>query len=151
MMAVEIQRAYPEVEKRSYGPQDAAGRLREWSRARHFAGMNCWPPESPLYAVLRSPGRATNGALDGGMASMMDRMKGAEAQHMRSIETGKAIYAMPLDARAVVLAMYDVPKLERPRSVREAAAMCGMKKTAYEVAMARAVGWLSNELGLRAI
>lgn len=150
-MAVELERAYPEVEKRSHGPQTVVGRLREWSRARHYPALNCWPPESPMYAVLRSPGRATNTSQDGGLAAMMDRLTGAEAAHIRAVEAGRAIYSMPTDARAVVLAMYDVPKLERPRSVRDAAAMCGLKKTTYEVAMARALGWLSNEMGLPAI
>jgi hypothetical protein len=145
-MPLSIQRAYPEVEKRSQGPQSVVGRLREWSRARHYPSMNCWPPESPMYAVLKSPGRATNGSQDGGMASTMDRMGGAVAAYTRSKEVGAAVAILPSTLRIVVLTMYHVEKMESPRPERIVAEMLKVPKSQVQARLNRAYGWLAREL-----
>lgn len=145
-MAIEIQRSYPEVEKRSTGPQNVAGRLREWSRARHYPAMNCWPPESPMYAVLKSPGRATNSSQDGGMAATMDRMGGAVAAYIRAKETGMAIQLLPYSCREVVDAMFIVEKMESPRTLAVVALALKVPKSEVQRRLHIAYGWLSRDL-----
>lgn len=146
MMAVEIQRSYPEVEKRIDGPQTVHGRLREWSRARHYAAMNCWPPESPIYAVWKSPGRATDGAQDGGMASMADRMGNAIASHTRAVEVAIAVSALPHTCKEAVQAMFMVEKMERPRTERAVALLLDIPKSEVQRRLHIAYGWLSRDL-----
>lgn len=145
-MAIEIQRGYPEVEKRINGPQTVHGRLKEWSRARHYPAMNCWPPESPIYAVWKSPGRATDGALDGGMASMADRMGNLIAAHSRAVEVAKAVSTLPLNCKEVVHAMFMVEKMESPRTLATVAITLNVPKSEVQRRLHIAYGWLSRDL-----
>lgn len=148
-MAVPIQRAYPEVEKQEeddYVPVTVTARIVEFYRSQGQAHPNCWPPESPMYAVLHSPGRATNGAQDGGMAARMTTMRRGLARWNRIVETGTAIRGMPVDYRSVVEATYLVEVMERPRTVRVAAEKVGISTGLYGKRMAAALAWLQGRL-----
>lgn len=147
-MAVTIQRAYPEVEKDEdeYVPVTVTARVIEYYRSQGQSQPNCWPPESPMYAVLHSPGRATNTSQDGGMAARMTSMRRGLARWNRIHEMGAAIRGMPIDYRAVVEATYLVPPMEKPRTVRVAAEKVGISTGLYGKRMAAALAWLQGRL-----
>ncbi len=150
-MAVEIEMDQNEYDKKLHGPQTARGRLREWARARHWPEMNCWPPESAMYAVLHNPGRATGVQSDGGMSAKMDRFGVSFAMWERTIETARAIAMMPADYRQVVYAMYRVEKRETPRELEEAAAVAKIPVQSFRRAMDNAMCWLQGRLCLEAL
>lgn len=133
---------------RLQGPQSAQGRLREWSRVRHWEALNVWPKESAMYAVLHNPGRATNTQSDGGMASKMDRMEAALAAHNRMVEVAKALQAMPIVSRLIVDKMYVVSAREAPKSDRVVAEALGITRLEAIRRLERAYGWLAHELCL---
>lgn len=140
-----------EHDKRLNGPQTARGRLREWARARHWPELNVWPAESAMYAVLHSPGRATNTQSDGGMSSQADRYSAALAMWNRTVETAKAIEMMPREYRLVIHAMYKVEKLKRAKELDEAARVAGMPIPTYRKAMDNALAWIQGRLCLEAL
>lgn len=150
-MAVEIEIDQSEYDRRLHGPQSVRGRLREWARARHWPEMNCWPPESAMYAVLHNPGRATNVSSDGGMAAKADRYGVSFAMWQRTIETGQAIEMMPSEYRQVVYAMYRVEKRERPRELDDAATVAKIPVQTYRRAMDMALAWLQGRMCLQAL
>lgn len=113
--------AESEHDKRLNGPQTVQGRLREWARSRHLPTLNVWPPESAIYAVLHSPGRATTGKSDGGLASLCDRQEGALSAVIRARETGEAIALLAPVLRQAIEAVYLVELKERTRTTRAAA------------------------------
>lgn len=131
----------------SRGPRNAQGRLREWWRVRYWPGVNVWPAESPLHAVLHNPGRSTV-IGDGGLGDLADRLTGAQMSILRAHEVSRALLRMPRDGRNIVLAMYDVPPRERPRSDRAVAEAMGMSRLQVIKALERAYGWMAGELGL---
>ena len=141
-------------DKRLQGPQTARGRLYEWSRVRHWHPINVWPPESPIYAILKSPGRATDTAGDGGMASFMDRLARQPESHamrVRSLEVQAAVDVMPKAYRSVVRCMYEVERRERPRDISRASEMAGMKEPNFRKTMDMALAWLQGRLDLHAV
>lgn len=144
-MAIKIE---AEADNRLQGPQTAKGRLTEWSRVRHWADVNVWPPESAMYAVLHNPGRATGSQSDGGMASLCDRNALALERKGRAKEVEQAMRMMPADLLAVVWEMYAVFQRERPRSDRVVAESLGIPRLEAIKRLERAYGWLSRELGL---
>lgn len=130
------------------GPESARGRLYEWARARHWPELNVWPPESPMYAVLHNPGRATNVQSDGGMADNASRYSAAMAVWVRVVEVGQALDQMPRAFRLAVHAMYRVEKRERPRRIEEAAQIAGMPVPTFRKTMDHALVWLQGRLCL---
>ena len=136
------------AEDHGYAPRNVEGRLREWARARWYAPVNSWPPESPMYAVLNAPGRATNASQDGGMASRAQRQGWALAREIRVIEGTKAIQMLPGHARDLIRHMYEVPQRERPRSERAVADHFGIGRDECAKHLQRAYGWLERELNL---
>lgn len=146
-MAVPIQRAYPEVEKRSQGPQTVVGRLREWSRVQHWDPVNCFPPTSTA-AGWRNPGRATDTDPDGGMSERMDKLEVALPPRIRAREVEAALRAMPAECCLVIRAMYQVPRREEERSERSAAELLKIGRVECARRVERAFGWLERDLGL---
>lgn len=136
------------AEAHGHAPRNIEGRLREWARARWYAPVNSWPPESPIYAVWKSPGRATDGAQDGGMASRVWRQARALECEIRVIEVTKALQMMPIQAQAMIRHMYEVPQRERPRSERSCAEHFSMTRDELSKRLQRAYGWLERELCL---
>ena len=136
------------LEEEAYVPATVEARLREFYKARFRPDPNCWPPESPMYAVLHSPGRATNTSQDGGMASRMTRMGFSVARWNRVQEVGAALRAMPTVYRTSLDAKYDVPDLEHPRTVRAAAEKLRISTGAYGKNIEGAMAWLSGRLCL---
>lgn len=134
------------AEDHGYAPRNVEGRLREWARARWYAPVNSWPPESPMYAVLHSPGRSTGGQSDGGMASRAWRQARALECEIRVIEVTKALQMMPIDLRDMIRHMYEVPQRERPKSERSCAEHHGMSRDEFARIISRAYGWLEREL-----
>lgn len=135
-------------EERGCPPRNVEGRLREWSRGRWNPPPNLWQSESPLYAILKSPGRATDTSGDGGMANRMDRNGEAIARWTRILETGKAVKDLPPSLREVVEYVYDVPQRERPKSERSASDKFGITREETGKMLARAYGWLERELNI---
>lgn len=127
-------------------PRTAEGRLREWSRARWYASVNPWPPESPMYAVLHSPGRATDGASDGGMVSLMHRGGKMVATQTRVVEVTRAISALPPALRDLIRYMYDVPQRERPKTEKHAAEHFQVSRSEIAQRYGVALGWIAREL-----
>lgn len=136
------------LEDEVYVPATAEARLREFYKARFHPDPNCWAPESPMYAVLHSPGHATNTSQDGGMASRMARMGISVARWTRVQEVGAALRAMPTEYRAALDARFDVPDREHPRPVRAAAEKCRMSTALYGKRVEGAMAWLSGRLCL---
>lgn len=134
------------AEDHGYAPRNVEGRLREWARARWYAPVNSWPPESPMYAVLNAPGRATNASQDGGMASRAERQGWALAREIRVIEVTKAIQMLPGHARDLIRYMYEVPQRERAKSERHVAEHFGLSRDECTKHLQRAYGWLEREL-----
>lgn len=133
-------------EDRGIGPRNVEGRLREWSRARWYPPVNAWPPESPLFAVLHAPGRATNGDPDGGMGSRAQVMRWALQREIRVIEVTKAIQMLPGQSREFIRHMYEVAQRERPRSERACAEHFKLGRDEFSKLLNRAYGWLEREL-----
>lgn len=136
------------LEKNGYSPRNVEGRLREWARARWYPPVNSWPPESPVYAVWKSPGRATDGSQDGGMAARVWRQARALECEIRVIEVTKALQMMPIDLRTLVRHMYEVPQRERPKSERACAEHFQMNRDEFGKRLQRAYGWLERELSI---
>lgn len=135
-------------EAQGYAPRNVEGRLREWARARWYAPVNSWPPESPIYAVWKSPGRATDGSQDGGMVSRVWRQARALECEIRVIEVTKALQLMPSVTQTMIRYMYEVPQRERPKSERACAEHFGMSRDEFARMLSRAYGWLERELSL---
>lgn len=136
------------------GPQTARGRLYEWARVRHWLPVNVWPPESAMYAVLHSPGRATNTQSDGGMVNMCSALESQPASHamrIRCRETQAAIDMMPRPYRLVVRSMYEVERLERPKSLGAASETAQMEAPTFRKTMDMALAWLQGKLDLDAV
>lgn len=131
-------------------PHSVKDALRKYSERRHYPPPNAWPEESPLFAVLHAPGRATNGSQDGGMAARMDRMGRAFAWHAWILETRSRLLLLPQELHAVVVATYEVPQREEPRSDRAVAEKLGIARLEVIKRLERAYGWLSREMGLPA-
>lgn len=129
-------------------PTTVLARLREYSRCRHWESPNTWPPESPLFAVLHAPGRATNGAQDGGMAARIDRIGRAIAIRSRVIEIGSAIAILPPDMLQIIRLVYEVPVREEPKSERDVADMMGIGRVEAARRLERAYGYLARHLCL---
>lgn len=144
-MAIKIE---AEVDNRLQGPQTAKGRLTEWSRVRHWADVNVWPPESPMYAVLHNPGRASGSQSDGGMASLCDRHGLSLERKGRAKECEQAMRMLPPDLFAVVWEMYAVTQRERPKSDRVVSEALGLTRIEAIKRLERAYGWLGREMGL---
>lgn len=145
-MGVEIK---PETQDKAI--RTARGRLYEWSYTRHWPDINVWPPESPMYAVLHNPGRATNTQTDGGLGAFVERRTEAMDKWQRTLDMTKAIHAMPSGYRSVVLAMYKVEPRERPRRLETAAEIAKMEVSTYRKAMDFALAWLQGRLDLEAM
>lgn len=129
-----------------YAPRSVKGRLREYCRYRGIS-RNAWPQESPLFAVLHAPGRATNGAQDGGMAARIDQMGFYFAKHARVLELRSLLILMPQICTSAVVAMYEAADHE-PRSERAAAEKMGISRAEYVRHLERAFGWLEREMGI---
>ncbi len=138
-------------EAEGYAPRNIEGRLREWARARWYPPVNSWPPESPMYAVLNAPGRATNGSQDGGMAGRAWVHARALEREIRVIEITKAIQLLPGHARDLIRHMYEVSQRERPRSERSVADHFGMSREECSKHLQRAYGWLERELCMTSV
>lgn len=130
-------------------PPTVVGRIREFYNSRHWVKPNVWPEESSMYAVLHSPGRATNVQSDGGMAVRAHLMSHGLSAWARVYEFREALGFMPKEFRDVIEATYDVHALERPRSVRAAAGRCKMSTGSYGKTMAGALAWLQGRLCLQ--
>lgn len=138
-----------ELEDIDVAPVTVVGRIREFYRSREWGPPNVWPAESPMYAVLHSPGRATNTDPDGGMSVRAHQMRRGLSVWARVYEFQEALGFMPSEFRDVIVATYDVPVLEKPRSVRAAAELCSMSTGTYGKTMAGALAWLQGRLCLR--
>ena len=130
------------------GPRNVEGRLREWSRARWYGSVNPWPPESALYAVWKSPGRATDTSGDGGMAALMDRAGKRLGIEARVREVTQAINALPPVLRDLVLHMYAVSQRERPRTEKSCADHFRLSRSEVAQRYGVALGWLGRELAI---
>ena len=106
------------------------------------------PPESALYAVLRSPGRATDTAGDGGMGSQYDRRKRAQNRQDRAREVSQALFFMPRHLKHAVMFVYDVPRNERFKSERSFAEHHQISREETGRILARAYGWLDCALSI---
>lgn len=122
------------------------GRVREFYKVSRWGAFNAWPPESAIYAVLHSPGRATNTQSDGGLAMKADLMDGEMSSRRRAYEVMTAMRAMPAGYRRAIEATYNVPVREKPRTVRVAAAMVGVGTATYGKMMAAGLAWLQGRL-----
>lgn len=127
-------------------PITVVGRLREFYRVRAYPVPDIWPSQSAIFSVLHAPGRATNTQSDGGLSSLIERKDGPLAQWNRCQEVGAALRAMPTEYRVLIDATYDVPALERPRTVRAAAEKARIPTTTYSKRMAMALCWLQGRL-----
>lgn len=142
MMAVDL-----EQEDREYRqPLTVTGRIQEFYRVRAYPVPDIWPAQSAIFSVLHAPGRATNVQSDGGLSSLIERKNYALAQWSSVQEMGAALRAMPTEYRELIDATYDVPPLERPRTVRAAADKCHISTTTYSKRMTAALCWLQGRL-----
>lgn len=150
---------------RENGPQTAIGRIREWSRVRHWESPNSFPA-SPFARIaemhenagIRGDGIASDMITmdgesvacrpDGGMADFCERHEKGMPYHIRARETAYAIHALPESLRVVVIEMYGVPSRERPKSDRAVADKMGLPRLEVIRRLERAYGWLGRELGL---
>jgi hypothetical protein len=127
-------------------PKTVVGRLREFYRVRAYPVPDVWASQSAIFSVLHAPGRATNTQSDGGLSSLIERKDGPLAQWNRCQEVGAALRAMPTEYRVLIDATYDVPALERPRTVRTASDKCHISTTTYSKRMTAALCWLQGRL-----
>jgi hypothetical protein len=132
-------------------PRSVRDALRSYSRWRHFERPNAWPPESPLYAVWKEPGRGTSGSQDGGMAARMDRIGKAFAMYAWTLEIRSAVLLLPPDMLKVIQVAYEVPPREEPKSEREVAEAMKISRTEAARRLERAYGYLARHLCLEAI
>lgn len=131
-----------------YAPRTPEGRLREWSRARWYAPVNVWPPESAMYAVLHNPGRATGGQSDGGLGALADADGIQLARQARVRDVSKAIAGLPTELQAVIRYMYDVPQRERPKGEKTCADHFEVTRAEMARTLAAAYGWIARDLAL---
>ncbi len=163
-MAVRIEAP---VSDRQNGAETAQGRVREWSRVRHWEAPNSFPA-SPFaqiaemqdfasargvgakYEMVQEPGDAvaTPCKPDGGMTAFCERFERGLPFHIRARETAYAIHGLPEDLRVVIFEMYRVPQRERPKSDRAVAEALSLTRLETIKRLERAYGWLGRDLGL---
>lgn len=149
------------------GAQTAKGRLYEWSRERHWAVPNSFPPspfakiaEMQENAGARSVGikydmiqeevdeEAVACRPDGGMSALVEKYRGSLPHHIRTRDTAASIATLPESLRMVVLTMYGVAVRERPRSDRVVSDLLSITRLEVIRRLERAYGWIGRDLGL---
>ena len=101
-----------------------------------------------MYAVLRSPGRATDVQSDGGMFGRSQALGAALHRHRRITEISYCLKVMPEEYAKAARAKYETEKGHAPYGEEEAATYASMSRPAFRERLKAAYAWIEGRLNL---